>query len=220
MVTLNYRHHGAALALTAGLLALPGVAFAAQPPIDPTDGRLVPNPIESSDPGTQWTCRQAGPDVQCVSDLSLTWGSEPGPDDWCAQPLYSVDGHFTRSQTRYYAPDVATGTYLETNRLVHLDIGDSLVALPDQAADEGVRSVLRMTWLSTFTRPGDLDSRVTQKQGIDTYFRAPDGGVFTLDVGQKTTIFADDFDFHGRWDIALGDAGTEFTKVCNALGLE
>ena len=63
-----------------------------------------------------------------------------------------------------------------------------------------------MLWASDFVVPGDLDSRVTRKQGIDTWFKTPHGGVFTLDVGQKTTIFSDDFDLRGRWDVALGDA--------------
>jgi hypothetical protein len=79
--------------------------------------------------------------------------------------------------------------------------------------------MLRMTWVSTFQRPGDPDSRVTRKQGIDTWFQAPRGGVFTLDVGQNTQILDDGVNFHGRWDIALGDGAAEFTKVCTALGL-
>lgn len=207
------------LLAAAGLLAIPGVASAAEPRLDPADPALVPNPIESSDPGTQWTCAMVGGDAQCTGDLSFTWESEPGPDDWCSQPLFSVDGQFARRQTRYYSFDPTTGSYLETKRLIHLDTADSLVTAPDAPSSEGVATALRMTWVSTFARPGDLDSRVTQKQGIDTWFKTPHGGVFTLDVGQKTTVFGDDFGFHGRWDIALGDGAAEFTKVCTALGL-
>jgi hypothetical protein len=203
----------------AAMLALPGEASAAESTVDPTDPALVPNPVEASDPGTAWTCRVAGGDVQCSGDLAYTWNSQPGPDDWCSQPLYSVDGQFERRQTRYYSFDPTTGSYLETNRLIHLDITDSLVPAPDAPASSGVSTVLRMTWVSTFLQPGDLDSRVTRKQGIDTWFQAPHGGVFTLDVGQNTEIPDGGGNFHGRWDIALGDGAAEFTKVCTALGL-
>jgi hypothetical protein len=64
-----------------------------------------------------------------------------------------------------------------------------------------------------------VDSRVTQKQGIDTFIKPPNGGLIVLDVGQKMTVLDEDFDFRGRWDIALGDPAVEFGKVCNALGL-
>jgi hypothetical protein len=43
-----------------------------------------------------------------------------------------------------------------------------------------------MTWITTFQIPGDLDSRVTRKQGIDTFIKASNGGLIVLDVGQKT----------------------------------
>jgi hypothetical protein len=130
-----------------------------------------------------------------------------------------VDGQFDRRQTRYYSFDPTTGSYLETNRLAHMDITDSLVSAPDAPSSDGVATVLRMMWATDFTRPGDLDSRIARKQGIDTWFQAPHGGVFTLDVGQKKTVLGEDFDFHGRWDIALGDDAAEFTKVCTALGI-
>ena len=219
MTTHKNQRRWGTLVATAGLLALPGPASAAEPTIDPADPALVPIPVESSDPGTQWSCHVAGGDVQCNGDLSFTWESQPGPDDWCSQPLFSVDGQFDRRQTRYYAFDPTTGSYLETKRLIHLDVTESLVPSPDTPSADGVATALRMTWVSTFPLPGDLDSRVTRKQGIDTWFKAPDGGVFTLDAGQKKTVFSDDFDFHGRWDIALGDEAVEFTKVCTALGL-
>lgn len=76
-----------------------------------------------------------------------------------------------------------------------------------------------MTWLTTFQTPGDLDSRITRKQGIDTLIKLPNGAVITLDVGQKTTILSDDFDFKGQWDIALGDPAVVFGKICSALGV-
>ena len=65
---------------------------------------------------------------------------------------------------------------------------------------------MNMTWPSAFQIPGDLDSRVTRKQGIDTLLKLPNGGVITLDAAQNThsSILGEDFDFHGRWDIALG----------------
>jgi hypothetical protein len=75
-----------------------------------------------------------------------------------------------------------------------------------------------MTWLITFQTPGDLDSRVAQKQGIDTFLKLPNGELLVLDVGQKTTVLGEDFDLRGRWDIALGDLAVEFGKVCSALG--
>jgi hypothetical protein len=219
MTRLKDQRRWAALIAAAGLFALPGVASAAEATIDPTDAALVPNPVVASDPGTQWTCAKVGGDVQCTGDLSYTWESQPGPDDWCSQPLFSVDGQFDRRQTRYYSFDPITGSYLETKRLIHLDITDSLVSTPDAPSSDGVATVLRMMWVSDFTRPGDLDSRITRKQGIDTMFKAPHGGVFTLDVGQEKGVLGEDFDFHGRWDIALGDGAAEFTKVCTALGL-
>ena len=37
------------------------------------------------------------------------------------------------------------------------------------------------------------------------------------EVRQPGAVY--DFDFKGRWDIALGDPATEFGKVCSALGL-
>ena len=219
MNNLKSRRLLGTLVAAAGVLAFPAVAASAEPTIDPTDPALVPGPVESSDPGTQWTCQTTGGEVQCTGDLSSSWESEPGPDDWCSQPLFSVEGQFERRQTRYYSFDPTTGSYLETKRLIHLDTSDSLVSAPDAPSAEGVGTALRMTWISTFAIPGDLDSRVTQKQGIDTWFKAPNGGVFTLDVGQKTTVLSDDFDLHGRWDVHLGDDATEFTKVCTALGL-
>lgn len=219
MTRLENKRRWATICAAAGLLAVPGVASAAEPTIDPTDPALVQNPVEASDPGTQWACQLAGRDVQCSGDLAYTWASQPGPDDWCSQPLFSVDGQFQRRQTRYYSFDPSTGNYLETKRLIHLDISESLVSAPDQPASDGVFAKLRMTWVSTFAQPGDPDSRLTRKQGIDTWFQAPNGGVFTLDVGQDKQISADDADFHGRWDIALGDGAAEFDKVCTALGL-
>src|SRR5947208_931301 len=62
------------------------------------------------------------------------------------------------------------------------------------------------------------DPRVPPKTGIDTLIKSPDGSIITLDVGQKTTILGDDFDFKGRWDIALGNPDVEFGKICGALG--
>lgn len=210
---------GAAL-LGAGTLALVGTpAAAADTTISPTDTRLVPNPVESSDEGTSWTCRTAGPDVTCTGDLAYGWTAEPGPDDWCTQPLWSVDGRFHRTQARWYSLDPASGRYLEYFRLVHLDTSDALVASSDAPASTGVQTRLLMTWRSDFDTPGVLDSRVTRKQGIDTWFKTAHGGVFTLDVGQKTTVLSDDFDLRGRWDVATGDPGVEFGKVCTALGL-
>src|SRR5688500_216412 len=60
--------------------------------IDPSDPRLVPNPIEASDEGTAWKCRLTGADVQCTGALTVSWELQEGPGDWCAVPLYSVNG--------------------------------------------------------------------------------------------------------------------------------
>jgi hypothetical protein len=187
--------------------------------IDPSDSRLVPNPIESSDEGTVWTCRVTGPEVQCTGTLAISWELQEGPGDWCAVPLYSVNGTFTRAQTRYYAYDAASGQYLEYKRLIHLYSNEYLTPDPDPNSTNVVIGRLNMTWISTFQTPGDLDSRVTQKQGIDTFIKPPNGGLVVLDVGQKMTVLGEDFDFRGRWDIALGDPAVEFGKVCGALGL-
>jgi len=46
-----------------GLSVFPTSVFAQVTTIDPSDPRLVPNPIESSDEGTVWTCRMTGQDV-------------------------------------------------------------------------------------------------------------------------------------------------------------
>ena len=51
-----------------------------------------PGPVRSRRSGTQWTCQTTGGEVQCTGDLSYSWESEPGPDDWCSQPLFSVEG--------------------------------------------------------------------------------------------------------------------------------
>jgi hypothetical protein len=187
--------------------------------IDPSDSRLVPNPIESSDPGTVWTCRLAGSEVQCTGTLTISWVLQEGPGDWCAVPLYSVNGTFTRTQTRYYTYDDASGRFLEYRRLIHLYSNEYLTPDPDPNSTNVVIGRLNMTWISTFQTPGDLDSRVTQKQGIDTFIKPPNGGLVILDVGQKMTVLSEDFDFRGRWDIALGDPAVEFGKVCSALGL-
>src|ERR687887_515668 len=64
-------------------LAAPAVA---QTTIDPSDPRLVPNPIETSDEGTVWTCRLTGTDVQCTGALTMSWELQEGPGDWCAVP--------------------------------------------------------------------------------------------------------------------------------------
>jgi hypothetical protein len=191
--------------------------------IDPSDSRLVPNPIESSDPGTVWSCRLSGLEVQCTGTLTFSWVLQEGPGDWCAVPLYSVNGTFTRTQTRYYTYDAASGQYLEYKRLIHLDANEYLTPDPDPNSTNVVIGRLNMTWISTFQTPGDLDSRITRKQGIDTFIKAPSGGIILLDVGQKTedlvTAPGEDFDFKGRWDIALGEPAVEFGKVCSALGL-
>ena len=223
MTTTTGLRRSAALAVTAAtLLAIPATGAVAAPAApDPTDPILVPNPVESSDPGTTWACRTTGVTVVCSGELSYGWHVEPGPDDWCAVPLFSVDGTFERRQTRYYALDAATGTYVETNRLIHVGIFDSLTAEPNDPDAARVGTKLLMTWASYFATPGDLDSRITRKQGIDTWFQPSHGGVFTLDVGQKSTIGTDDFDLHGRWDVATAnDPFEEFGKVCTSLGLD
>jgi hypothetical protein len=191
--------------------------------IDPSDPRLLPNPIESSDPGTVWTCRLTGPEVQCTGTRTFSWVLQEGPGDWCDVPLYSVNGTFTRAQTRYYAYDAASGQFLEYKRLIHLYSNEYLTPVPDPNSTNVVIARLNMTWISTFQTPGDLDSRVTQKQGIDTFIKPPNDGLIVLDVGQKTedlvTAPGEDFNFRGRWDIALGDPAVAFGKVCDALGL-
>ena len=210
----------AVMLVAVGLFALPTTASAqGTPTIDPSDPRLVPNPIESSDPGTIWTCRVTGPEVQCTGTLTFSWELQEGPGDWCAVPLYSVNGTFTRTQTRYYTFDAASGQYLEYKRLIHLYSNEYLTPEPDPSSSNIVIARLNMTWISTFQTPGDLDSRVTQKQGIDTFIKPPNGELVVLDVGQKMTVLGEDFDFRGRWDIALGDPAVEFGKVCSALGL-
>ena len=219
MANLKNKGRWATIWAAAGLLVLPGVAIRRGAHHRSDEPRLGARSHRVVRSGHAMDLPAGRGDVQCTGELANTWESQPGPDDWCSQPLFSVDGRFERRQTRYYAFDPATGNYLETNRLIHLDAADSLVSAPDAPASGGVSAVLRMTWVSTFDIPGDLDSRVTRKQGIDTWFQAPHGGVFILDVGQKKTIFSDDFDLHGRWDIALGDGAAEFSKVCTALGL-
>jgi hypothetical protein len=201
------------------LLALPAGALAqGNTTIDPSDPRLVPNPIGSSDEGTAWTCRVTGSDVQCTGMFAITWELD-GPIELCSAPLYSVNGSFTRIQTRYYSLDAASGDYLEYKRLIHLDFSDSLTPDPDPSATNIVLTRLGMTWISTFDVPGDLASVVIRKQGIDTFIKRPDGGIVLLDVGQKSTFMGEDFDFRGRWDIHLGDEAVELAKICGALGL-
>lgn len=214
------------MAMTSTLVAWAGTAEAKSASlaqgittIDPSDPRLVPNPLESSDEGTAWTCQVTGPEVQCTGALTLSWELQEGPGDWCAVPLSSVNGTFTRTQTRYYTYNAASGQYLEYKRLIHLSSNESLTPVPDPNATNVVIARLNMTWISTFQTPGDLDSRVTQKQGIDTFIKPPNGGLVVLDVGQKTTFLGEDFNFKGRWDIALGDPAVEFGKICSALGL-
>jgi hypothetical protein len=146
----------------------------------------VPNPIESSDEGTVWSCRVTGPEVQCTGTFTFSWVLQEGPGDWCAVPLYSVNGTFTRAQTRYYTYDAASGQFLEYKRLIHLYSNEYLTPVPDPNATNVVIGRLNMTWISTFQTPGDLDSRVTQKQDIDTFIKPPNGGLVVLDVGQKT----------------------------------
>ena len=191
--------------------------------IEPSDPRLVPNPIESSDEGTVWTCRVTGPEVQCTGTFTFSWELQEGPGDWCAVPLYSVNGTFTRTQTRYYAYDADSRQYLEYKRLIHLDASEYLTPVSDPNSTNVVIGRLNMTWLSTFQTLGDPDSRITRKQGIDTFIKLPNDGIILLDVGQKTedlvTAPGEDFNFRGRWDIALGDPAVEFGKVCHALGL-
>ena len=204
-------------------LAAPAVA---QTTIDPSDPRLVPNPIETSDEGTAWTCRLTGTDVQCTGTLTISWALQEGPgelSDLCGAPIYSVNGTFSREQTRYYAYDAATGQYLEYKRLIHLYSNESFTPDPDPDSTNVVIARLNMTWLTTFQTPGDLDSRITRKQGIDAFAKPANGGLIVLDVGQKTedllTAPGEDFNFRGRWDIALGDPEVEFGKICSALGL-
>lgn len=218
-------HVSLLIAATSMLLAWAGTPEVKSAPltqamttIDPSDPRLVPNPIEASDEGTAWTCRVTGSDVRCTGALTMSWELQEGPGDWCAVPLYSVNGVFTRTQTRYYTYDAASDRYLEYKRLIHLSSDESLTPVPDTHSTNIVTARLIMTWISMFQTSGDLDSRVTRKQGIDTFVKPPNGGLVVLDVGQKTTVLADDFNFKGRWDIALGDPEVEFGKICKALG--
>lgn len=204
-------------------LAVAGVVLRTAPAqaaatIDPSDPRLVPNPIESSDEGTVWACQVTGSDVHCEGTLTISWQLQDGPDV-CAAPVYSLNGVVTRTQTRYYSYDAASGRYLEYKRLVHLYSNEYFTPVPNPDSADVVIARLSMTWISTFQIPGDLDSRSTQKQGIDTLLKRPDGALLVLDVGQKTTVLGEDFDFHGRWDIALGNFEEEVGKVCAALGV-
>jgi hypothetical protein len=225
MQTLRDRRVLLVIAATSTLLAWAGTPEAksasstqTMTTIDPSDPRLVPNPIEASDEGTAWTCRVADSDVRCTGALTMSWELQEGPGDWCAVPLYSVNGVFNRRQTRYYTYDAASDRYLEYKRLIHLNSNESLTPDPDPNSPNVVTGRLLMTWISRFQTPGDLDSRVTRKQGIDTLVKSPNGGLVLVDVGQKTTVLGDDFDFKGRWDIALGDPEVQFGKICTALG--
>jgi hypothetical protein len=145
-------------------------------------------------------------------------GTPGGPRRLVCRPPLQRQRHLHSNPGRYYTY-AASGQYLEYKRLIHLYSNEYLTPVPDPNATNVVIARLNMTWISTFQTPGDLDSRVTQKQGIDTFIKAPNGGIVVLDVGQKMTILAEDFDFRGRWDIALGDPRVEFGKVCSALGL-
>ena len=211
----------AAVALSVG--AVGGAAAKGLPAVDPSDPRLTPNPIENSDEGTAWTCRVAGSDVACDGRLRITWELQEGPGDWCSVPLFSANGLFSREQTRYYTFDAASGLYLESKRLIHLDFIDNFTPSPDPTSTNVVYARLNMTWVTTFQTAGDLDSRSTRKQGIDTIWKLPDGGAFVLDVGQTTEDLTiapgEDFDFRGRWDHVFGDPAVVFGKACTALGL-
>jgi hypothetical protein len=216
------RKVGVAVAVAGAIASLALAApVVAQTTIDPSDPRLVPNPIETSDEGTVWTCRLTGTDVQCTGTLTISWALQEAGElsDLCGAPIYSVNGTSSREQTRSYAYDAATGQYLEYKRLIHLYSNESLTPDPDPDSTNVVIGRLSMTWITTFQTPGDLDSRITRKQGIDTFVKAPNGGLVLLDVGQKTTVLGEDFDFRGRWDIALGDPEVELSKICSALGL-
>jgi hypothetical protein len=205
--------------LTLSPAAVGGAAAQGTLTLDPSDPRLVPNPIESSDEGTTWTCRVTGSEVHCTGAFKISWELQEGPGDLCAVPPYSINGSFSRTQTRNYTYDAASGLYLEYKRLIHLYSNEYFTPVPDPNSTNVVIARLKMTWISTFQTPGDLDSRVTRKQGIDTFIKPPNGGIIVLDVGQKTTASGEDFNFRGRWDIALGDPAVEFGKVCSALGL-
>jgi hypothetical protein len=214
----------AAVVVALGLIALPlSAAALGSPAINPSDPRLTPQPVDSSDEGTAWRCRLSGPEVQCNGALTVSWQLQDGPGDWCTVPLYSVNGTFARTQTRYYTYDAASGQYLEYKRLIHLYSNEYLTPMPDPNFPNVVTARLNMTWTSEFQTPGDVDSRITRKQGIDTFVKTPTSGVIVLDVGQKTedllTAPGEDFNFRGRWDIALGDPAVEFGKICSALGL-
>lgn len=214
----------AILAIVAlSLTALGGAAAHGTATIGPSDARLVPNPIEFSDEGTAWTCRVTGSDVACTGTIKTSWELQEGPGDWCAVPLFSLDGTAGRTQTRFYTFDAGSSLYLEYKRLIHLDSYEYFTPTPDPNSTNVVEARLSMTWISTFQTPGDLDSRSTRKQGIDTFVKSPNGGVILLDIGQKTEDLTiapgEDFDFRGRWDIALGDPAVEFGKICGALGL-
>src|SRR4051794_37310849 len=104
-------------------------------------------------------------DVQCTGALTTTWDVQDGPGDWCAVPLYSVNGTFIRRQTRYYTA-YTDGQYLEYKRLVHPYSNEYLSPTPDASSTNVLLARMNMTWLTTFETPGDLDSRVTRKQGI------------------------------------------------------
>ena len=71
--------------------------------------------------------------------------------------------------TRYYTYDAASDRYLEYKRLIHLNSDESLTPVPDPDSPNVVTARLIMTWISRFQTPGDLDSRDTRKQGIDTF---------------------------------------------------
>jgi hypothetical protein len=111
----------------------------------------------------------------------------------------------------------------EYKRLIDLYSNEYFTPDPDPNSTNVVIARLHMTWISRFQTLGDPDSRITRKQGIDTFIKPPNGGIVVLDVGQKTedlvTAPGEDSNFRGRWDVALGDPAVEFGKVCSALGL-
>jgi hypothetical protein len=74
-----------------------------------------------------------------------------------------------------------------------------LTPVPDPDSTNVLSGRFNMTWITTFQIPGELDSRVTRKQGIDTFIKPLNGGLIVLDVGQKTEDLAvapgEDFNF-------------------------
>jgi len=163
--------------------------------VDPAS--LTPDPVASSDEGTQWDCRSIDGGVMCTGHRTAV---EDGTDiGACAdQTLFIVRGTANRDQVRNYNADL-----LETSREVHLTADETLgLSLTGSGATLSAKqNILQKI---TFGVPGALETRVRTETGLYLQVREAHGRVIFQSAGSRSYDEANELiDHNGRFEDAF-----------------